>query len=545
MAPVVRRSTLAGALAASLVAVAAFAATRGAFKGRDRNTIVIVTAQQATVPIPTMIEGAASATGNQDLADQLFLRLAALGPGLNTSGDAGFTPQLARSWTRRDSVTLAFDLDPRARWHDGAPVVAQDVLLAFERARNPKIAPKLADLLHHIVSVTAESDRRVVIRFDHPYAEQFYDATFQVQPLPSHLLPNGAATPDLPRAFVDHPVGNGPFRFVRTVPGQFTELAADPKFFLGKPGMQRLFLRIAADPDARMNLLLTGEVDAMDAVPAPLSNIERLSGAPDLKLVSVPSPLMGYLLFNQRDRADSARPHPILSDSVVRQALVLALDRQLMLRATFGRWADVPYGPVSQLLWVRRGSPRAAGPDTARARKLLASRGWTDHDGDGVLDRAGRPLSLALNYPLQSDVRRQLGLLVQEQLRQLGVHIDLVRLDGPVWAERRSRGDFDIDFSSASQDPTPSGLTQSWSCHGGTNVAHYCDPGVDSLMERAMMAQRGAGALWQQALRRIEADAPAAFIYAPSYVFAVNRRLGTVKFEPVSVWRDLWEWSVR
>jgi len=78
------------------------------------HSIVIVTGQEATLPIPTLMEGAAASVANAELADQLFLRLAGLGPTVLTAGDRGFVPLLARSWTRRDSVTLVFDLDPRA-----------------------------------------------------------------------------------------------------------------------------------------------------------------------------------------------------------------------------------------------------------------------------------------------------------------------------------------------------------------------------------------------------------------------------------------------
>ena len=103
----------------------------------QRSSIVIAVGEQATVPIPTLMEGPAGTLGNLELADQLFLRLAGPGPTLLTSGDRGFVPLLARSWTRRDSVTLAFDLDPRARWQDGVPVTSRDVVFTFERAKNP------------------------------------------------------------------------------------------------------------------------------------------------------------------------------------------------------------------------------------------------------------------------------------------------------------------------------------------------------------------------------------------------------------------------
>src|SRR3954465_9309119 len=80
------------------IAVPASAQSAGA-----ANSIVIVTGQQPTTPIPTLMEGAAASLGNIELADQLFLRLAGLGPTMLTAGDRGFIPLLARSWTRRDS----------------------------------------------------------------------------------------------------------------------------------------------------------------------------------------------------------------------------------------------------------------------------------------------------------------------------------------------------------------------------------------------------------------------------------------------------------
>lgn len=507
-------------------------------------SIVIVTGQEATVPIPTLMEGPLASTGNSDIADQLFLRLAELGPTMMTAGDRAFQPLLARSWTRRDSVTLAFHLDPRARWHDGAPVTAADVVFTFERARNPRLCPRLAELLRRITSVTAEGQHEVVFRFSQPYAEQLYDAVFHVAPLPVHLL--GRTPPDslASTPFVQAPVGDGPYRWVRRLPGEYIELAADPGFFLGAPAIRRVFFRLATDPDARLNLLLAGQADAMDNIPPPRTNVARVRADSELRVVTVPSPTIGFLLFNQRDPRAHDRPHPILGDIAVRRAIGLALDRRLMVRATLGDAGEVPYGPASPILWIRHGTPRPLGPNAAEARRLLAARGWADHDGDGVLDRNGLPLALTLTLPNTSAIRRQMALQAQEQLRQIGVRLDLELLEISTWNERRTAGRFDVDFSASSQDPSPTGLTQGWSCDGGTNVARYCDPAVDSLLESAARATDDAGAVWHAVLTRIEDDAPAVFMYAPSYLYAVNRRFTNVRIRPESSWLALREWTV-
>jgi peptide/nickel transport system substrate-binding protein len=537
----VTRWTLRAWLGAGLVATLATAHPRPA---AAQSSIVIVTGGEASVPVPTLMEGPQASISNSDIADQLFLRLAELGPTLITAGDRAFEPGLARSWTRRDSVTLAFDLDPRATWQDGVPITARDVVFTFGRARDSAIAPRLAELLRHIASVTAEGERRVIFRFSHPYAEQLYDAVFHVAPLPAHLLAGISPASLASAPFVQAPVGSGPYRWVRRVPGQFVELAANEHFFLGVPAIRRVFFRLAGDADARLNMILGGEADAMDNVPPPRGNLARVAAEKDLRIVPVPSPTVGFLLFNQRDPRDSSRPHPILSDLDVRRAIGLALDRRLMVRATLGNAADVPYGPTSPLLWIRHGAPPPRGVNVREARRLLAARGWQDHDGDGVLDRDGLPLALTLTTPVSSAIRQQMSLQVQEQLRQLGIRVELQRLEFPLYIERRTAGKFDIDFASTSQDPSPTGLGQGWSCQGGTNVARYCDPAVDSLLDVASRATDDAPEAWRAVLRRIEDDAPAVFMYAMSYMYVVHRRYTNVRIRPESAWLALREWTI-
>jgi peptide/nickel transport system substrate-binding protein len=507
-------------------------------------SIVIVTGAEATLPIPTLMEGAAASVANIEIADQLFSRLAGLGPTLQTAGDRDFVPLLASSWTRRDSVTLVFQLNPRARWQDGVPVTAKDVVFTMQRARNPSFTPRLAELLKQITAVSAEGERTVVFKFSHAYPDQLYDATFHVAPLPAHLLdtipPEALARSD----FARQPVGNGPYRWVRAVAGQFIELRRNDDYFLGKPAIERVIVRVAADPDARMNMILSGQADAMDNIPPPQDNLRRIAAVPSLRLLPVPSPTIGYLLFNLRDRRNKDRPHPILGDARVRRAIGLALDRRLMVRAIFGSYGEVPYGPASTILWIRHGTPKPEGQNLPEARRLLSAAGWRDSDGDGTLDRNGHPLVLSLSLPNTSAIRKQMSVLIQEQLRALGVRLELQQSEFPIWIERRTAGDFDIDFASLSQDPSPAGLSQSWTCDGGNNVGHYCDPRVDSLMDQATQGSGDPAPRWQAILRQIESDAPAVFLYAPIYVYAVNRRFRHVSLNSVSSWLLLREWTV-
>ena len=509
----------------------------------DHGTIIIAAPAEAVSPIPTLWRYDAP---NREVSDLLFLRLADLGADLNTVNEHGFVPRLARSWRRLDSLTLAFDLDPRARWHDGQPVTARDVVFTLNRARDRRLDPQSSVLLRHLASVTADGERRAVVHFDRAYPEQLYDATYHVPLLPAHLLEQLPPESLGVSSFAASPVGDGPFKWKRRVPGELVELVANDSFFLGRPKLDRVIFLVATDHEARMNLLLSGEADAVDNI-LQFANSDRLAAKAEFRLIPVRTLSVGYLLFNQRDPADTSRPHPILSDTVVRRALTMALDRHRMVRAAFGGNGEVPSGPVSQMLWIH---DRAAPPvpwDTAGARRLLASRGWLDHDHDGVLDKDGRPLVLALLTPVTSLPRQQMALQGQEQLRALGISLEVKILERAVIVPRLNAGDFDMFFGSANQDPTPSGLTQSWSCAGigASNYAKYCDPKLDSLFERALAGDGDPGKIWEKALRLISNDAPAAFVYAPTYLYAVHRRFDHVSIRPESSWAELWKWSVR
>ena len=234
------------------------------------------------------------------------------------------------------------------------------------------------------------------------------------------------------------------------------------------------------------------------------------------------------------------------ADAGVRRALSMGIDRATLLRSAYGAYGLGTTAPVAQAHWTHRLVPKGPSYDPGAARALLERLGWSDHDGDSVLDKNGVPLALRLNVPTTSAPRIAMATQVQEQLRHLGVRIELIRLEFPVWFERRQRGEFDVDFAAATMDPTPSGIVQSWTCAGraGSNFAQYCDPAVDAFLEKAIYDPRGGEREWRAAYAALQNEAPAAFIASPPTLFALHRRYRGVTLRPESLYSDLWRWSV-
>jgi peptide/nickel transport system substrate-binding protein len=510
-----------------------------------RGTVVLATGQDPALPIPFV--GTAT-QGNADVADQLFLRLGTISSAFRTGGDRSLDPQLATSWRREDPRTLVFELDPRARWHDGTPVTARDVAFTWTIASNPRVNPNQA-ALELIESVTAVGPRTVRVRFRRAASEQLYIFGFGMQPLPAHLLadvaPEAIATSD----FARFPVGNGPYRWERRVPGQFVELRADTTFYLGRPGIHRLVMRVAANPSARLNLMLGGQVDVLDNLPPPM--LAQLVARPEITPVTVSSTLIVYALFNTRQPGDTAQPHRILADRRVREALRLALDRATMARMAFGANTLVPDVAASQLWqWARPAMPARPGGDVPRSRALLAEAGWRDSDGDGILDRDGTPLRLVMIYPSTSAPRQALAVQAEAMWRAIGVAVALEPSEFSPYGARRSSGDWDIDLSAVNQDASPSSLVQSWSCAaaavpGSTNVARWCDPAFDRLRSTAEAVIGDPTAAWERAFARMQAEVPAIFLAAPANQAAVHTRYANVQILPVRAWLSVWRWRVR
>lgn len=534
-AVLVRAALLLVATAASLGAQAPRAAVPG--------TLVMAVGQEPTLPIPVI---GSRTQADADVADQLFLRLGGLDPTLRTTGDNALRPELARSWKRVDSLTIVYDLDPRAKWHDGTPVTADDVLFAWKLMNTPSLGWDMTSL-EPIAAVEAAGTRAVRVRFKRAFPEQLYLAGFNLLPLPAHLLGKVPADSIASSAFAKRPVGNGPYKYERREPGQFVELRADPAFFLGRPGIARVVVRFVADPNARLNLLLSGETDLLENVPQ--ANLEQLRGQPQLRLVTVAQSILLYALFNSRNPADTAKPHPIFADVRVREALTLALDRQTMALSVFGKGVGVPDAAQSQIWgWITPTGMAGARQDVARAKALLAQAGWRDSDNDGILDRNGQPLRFTvLSTP--SGLRRALALQAQAMWKAVGAQMEFEPVEPSIYSQRRDAGKFDIDMAGAVQDPTPSSLTQSWSCATvGTprtsNVGHWCDPTFDQLLRAASTSARPVPA-WGRVLARQASQHPAVFLAAPVNTVALHQRFANVTIWPAHGWRSLWQWRVR
>jgi peptide/nickel transport system substrate-binding protein len=486
------------------------------------STMVIATTGDADVLFPPVT----SVTTGINVSDLIFCRLAELKLGLNTVDDSGYRPVLAANWDHPDSLTIVFHLDPRARWQDGVPVRAADVAYTFGVYRDPAVNAPLAPFLAAITAVTPLDSLTVAFRFARWYPEQLYDATYQMRIIPKHLLDTIPDARLASSAFGRAPVGDGPYRFVRWRAGAQIDLRADTTWFLGRPGIDRLIWRVTPELATAVSQLLAGEADAMEVIPS-RGQLERVAAAKGVRLVPYPSPFYAAVVFNLR--------RPPFGDRAVRRALAMALDRSTIVRSVFGPYAEVAVGATSPMQWIYSASIGQLPFDTAAAAAALDRLGWR-RGADGARRRGGAPLGFTLLVPTSSQARQQAAVIMQDELRRLGVTMRVEPVEFTVMEQRTLAGDFDAAFVSRTIDPSPSSLLQWWSRGAQSNIGGYADATFAGLTAAAGRARTRAAAapLWRAALERLNDDAPAVFLFSPHNDAAFSDRIGNVTIRPDS-----------
>jgi peptide/nickel transport system substrate-binding protein len=445
-------------------------------------------------------------------------------------------------------MTLVFHLDPRARWHDGQRVTAADVEFTFNAYTDSAVASPFRPKLQRIASVTQRDSLTAVFRFRERYPEMFYDAVYHMRILPAHLLRPVPRDQWRTAPFGRQPVGCGPYRFVRWQAGQSIELVADSTFFLGRPGVRRLIWRFTPNLQVAVQQVIADQADIREQLVTP-DNVKRAREAQQLSVYTYRGNVYTYLDFNFRSPDDSTKPHPLFGDRDVRRALTMAVDRASLLKSALDDLAKVPPGPMSALLWIWDPDTRQLPYDTAQANRRLNALGWRDHDGDGVRDKDGQPLSFHVLVPTSSVLRRQYARLLQEQFRTVGVRVEIDELEPSVVNQRVGTGKFDTAILSRSNDPSPSsGIMQTWTRagFGGSNFGRYYSADFERLVNRAGTAtsRDQARPLWRGAIETLNADAPAVFLYALDNLGAVHKRVDNVQFRPDSWAALLRTWRI-
>lgn len=496
---------------------------------RFGGTLVIGAEADADAIVPHL----AFAVTGTDVMARLFGSLA------RTREDmVSYEPELAASWdTTADGRSLVFHLRPDARWHDGVPLTAHDVVFGVRVARDPGVGWPHVRWLDHITEVAALDSHTVRFDFDAVYPYMLTDANV-ARPLPRHLLEGLDAEGLRAAPFNRAPVGSGPFRFVEWRPQERIVVEENPDWIGGRPYVDRMVWKIVPDQTSLLRQIGTGEIDVYCKVPP--ASVLDLAKDPRVRLVRVPS--RSYVFLGWQNA------HPVLSDRRVRRALTMAVDRRRIFETLAYGLGTMTPGPIMpfQASYDPQAPSFPYSPEGAR--RLLEEAGFRDVDGDGWLERDGRPLALETLTNANNELRKEIVVAAQEDLARIGVKIVPAVAEWTTFVDRLNRKDFESVCGgwSVSIKEDLSSTWHSRAIRGKNNNCSYASPAVDSLLDLAAVERDPArrAALNREAQRLIVEDAPAAFLFNLDDVHAIRARVRNARPTTYSWAHNIERWYI-
>jgi len=481
--------------------------------------------------------------GDPDTLNPLLRSSSEAGRVLSEVGDAlvemaedlSWRPGIATDWdVAPDGLSVTFHLRPW-NWEDGAPLTAADVVTSFELFRDPRVASPLRSFFADVNRAVAVDPSTVRYEFGRtfhdPIARTFHDI------LPRHVVR------DLDPAAVGswklntRPLASGPYRLVSWEHNRQLVLERNRAYPGAAPLIDRVVFRILGDVETRILALEAGEVDLVDEVPPTVAG--RLARESGIRIVSTGGRQLYYVQWNCR--------RPAFADAATRRALSLAMDRPRMIKALVGGYARPAASPVAPVVWNHHRDLPATAHDPAAAARLLAEAGWRDDDGDGVLERDGRPLRFEILTRQGDPVREQGAVILRENLHRVGARVSVRALELGTGLALLDAGEFDAYFGLLNLNlyGDPSGYVHSRAT-GRMNKGHYANARVDSLLDRALATRDRTAALpvWQALQEALAADPPAAYLFHPDVLVGVGPRLRNVRPHLLSPYNNLAEWWI-
>lgn len=401
-------------------------------------------------------------------------------------------PGLADWWElAADGVTYTFHLNPGATWHDGRPLTAADVVFSFEAMLDESgLSASQSTVQRVLASYRAIDDHTVELVGAGRLATFVEEAVMLVPIVPEHIWASvppagwgsdpGATGQDPSRV-----VGSGPFRFVEWVAGDHVRLARNEEYWDRErvPVLDEYIYQIFPDQTAGLAAFQTGAADLASVM---FFQVEQVrSESPELRLDVFDTSRSNYYYCNQ----DPERS-PLFVDARVRQAMMYALDRDLIAEVVYQGFATPAIGTQSPLSIAYRPDEVATryAFDPEQARALLDEAGWTVGDG-GIREKDGVRFRFETIYNDTSETFAQQIPYMQQAWRDVGLEMQPVTKPFSTLFDLVSAGDFDMALSSYGWSVDGS-QGEMFRCDAtppdGFNRMRYCNPRYDELDDRQM-----------------------------------------------------------
>jgi len=433
-------------------------------------------------------------------------------------------PTVGNGGVAKDLTSITWKIKKGIKWSDGSAFTADDAVFTYEYCTNPDTGCTQTNYYSDIQSVKALDSHTVKITFT--VAKPFPYAAFV-----------GYNSPILQKAQFDgcqgakaqecteqnfHPIGTGPFKVVDFKPNDVIVFEANPNYRdASKPAFGRLVFKGGGDATSAARAVLeTGEMDYawnLQVEPEILSKMEQagkgtvvsaFGTAVERLMVNFtnPDPALGEIRSEYIGGSNNRNAHPFLAEYNVRRALSLAIDRQILVDAGYGKAGTISCNVLpAPAIYASSANDECKTQNVAEANNLLDAAGWK-RGSDGIREKGGIRLSILYQTSTNS-VRQASQAFIKEMWKQIGVETELRNISASVFfggdissPDTYQKFFADIEmYTNTFSGTDPETYMSNWTCKemaqkrnkwGGNNMPRWCNPAYDALS--AKMAKTAA-----------------------------------------------------
>ena len=451
-------------------------------------------------------------------------------------------PRLAEKWEPSDDhLNYTFHLRNDVRWHDGVPFTSDDVVYSWQKVMDPAVDdPQVKGYYIDLESVAAPDPYTVVFKWRKPYFLSFqFSAGFPI--LPKHVFDTGVDFNSHPAG--RSPVGNGMMKFVAWKTSEEIVLERNEDYYGRKPHVKKMVIRFIPDENAALLQASSGVVDDMQVTPEQwVKDLTTDVFRENFNRYYFYEPNYRYIGWNEE--------RPFFADKRVRRALTELCDREGFIKNVMFGLAAIVTGTfyINSEDYSPGTKPWPYDPEDAK--RLLDEAGWKDHDGDGIRDKVidDKTVKFSFNfmYPAGRALSEKLAVLLQEELRKVGIEVNIQNLEWAIFIEKLNSRDFDavnLGWSlGIEQDPYQ--LWHSSQVNRGSNSVSFKNPEVDRIIEEARVefdpVKRRA--LYHRFNDILHEEQPYTFLYCEATLEIVEKKFHNVVLHKLGL--DTRDWYV-
>lgn len=467
--------------------------------------------------------------------------------GLVTNNKAGEpTPDVAEKWEiSEDGKTYTFFLRKGIKFHDGEELTAEDVEFTFYTIAHPDYdGPRwsaMKDVIgaeeyrdgeaEAIEGVKVIDEYTISFTIKEVNAGKFGSGDFGYGILAKHYYEFDKYSEFL--SLNQNPLGNGPFKFVRYVVGQYVEVEAFDDYFKGRPKLDGVLFKIVPT-ETKAAEIQTGIIDVAQLT----ANPEEIEIATETDLADIQQYVgNGYTYVGFNLRLDKFK------DKRVRQALMYGLNREAFIATQYQGFARPCNTAVSPVSWAYTDKINEYKFDTEKAKKLLEEAGWIDRDDDGwVENEKGEELEILWTAYNDVEWPQKLIAVAKENWKEIGVKLDAELMEFNAVADKvYDERDFEIYNMgwSLAIDPDPTGIFDKASdTPGGFNSVGFNNAEAEEIFAKGQKEMDPAKRkeLYQRWAEIANEELPYLFVAYRDEVFGVNKRVKNLNITPYEDW---------